>query len=57
MYIPYTAKVVVKDATINLKGLIIGNGRINVDKELSLNSLYQYLFNRNFIDKNTKFVL
>jgi len=63
MYIPYTAKAVVdgnqnsKNININLKGVLIGNGRINTDPTLTTNAYLKYFINRNLFDPTTRGIL
>jgi carboxypeptidase C (cathepsin A) len=55
MYIPYAAKAIVdgNDKTtdkINLKGILIGNGRITSNTDIINNAIVQYFKGRNFFD-------
>lgn len=63
MYIPFTAKAVVDgnansaNIKINLKGVLIGNGRINTDPNLTSQAYMKYFTNRNMFDPTTRSIL
>ena len=62
MYIPYTAKAVVDgndlgNPKINLKGILIGNGRIVTDPAVVGGASDKYFLGRNFVDPATKYIL
>ena len=40
---------------INLKGIMMGNAKINTDSDLAINSLNQFMMDRNFLDVKSKY--